>query len=272
MQKVVAFSFLLAACSADDRTTPQEPAQTQATPTTASSSVPWRDRVAAELAAMDPARRAEYAALAPQSTRAGGSRFTTDVIHDPLVAAVFIDRLAKRTDAEEVRVALAEALPRTGGLYADAVADLVTTESSATVRAVYVHGARRAPAEHGLAILRRGFADGSTEVRAEAARTAAAHAAGAQLAGELRAVLHDSDPALRSEAARSLGILKIEAARDELVKALGDGVAEVRLESMRALDRIAPGSLAGTAMVTALMSDPDDRVSRLAQKLAVKSQ
>ena len=269
MRKFVIVILLAACSSADEAAPPATPAQ-PAAPVVTASTAPWRERIATEIAALDPARKSELYALVPQATRAGGSRFTTDVIHDPSVAAVFIDRLAKKSDDEATRGALAEALPRTGGHYADAVAELVVVETSSAVRAIYVHGARRAPNDHALAILRRGLADSSVEVRAEAARTAAAHAAGAQLAAELRTVLADSDPVLRAEAARSLGILKVAVARDELVRALGDGVADVRLEAMRALDRIAPGSLAGTAMVSQLASDPDERVSRLAQKLAVK--
>ena len=269
MKKLV-ITILLAACSADEADPPASPTQ-PAAPVVTSSTAPWRERIAAEIAALDPARKSELYALVPQTTRAGGSRFTTDVIHDPRVAAVFLDRLARKTDDEATRGALAEALPRTGGVYADAVAELVGGEASPAVRAIYMHGARRAPNDHALAILRRGFADSAIEVRAEAARTASAHLAGAQLAAELRTALADSDPALRAEAARSLGILKIAVARDELSRALGDGVADVRLEAMRALDRIAPGSLAGTAMVNQLANDPDERVSRLAQKLAVKT-
>jgi HEAT repeat protein len=221
---------------------------------------------------MDPAKRGELVALAPQTTRPGGLRFTTDVIHDARVTAVFIDRLARKTDGEDVRVALAEALPRTGGQFEDAIADLFADEGSANVRVIYVHAARRVPETRALSVFRRAFADSSVEVRAEAARSAASHEAGVKLAGELRAALGDGDPMMRAEAARSLGILKIAAARDELVRALGDGSADVRLESMRALDRIAPGSLAGSVQVTQLKSDPDERVSRLAEKLSVRAQ
>lgn len=261
-------TVLLAACSADDSAAPQPPSQQPAEPVVADGT-PWRARVAAELAALDPARRAELAAAQPQTTRAGGARFTTELVHDRRVAAVFLDRLARRSDDEATRAALAEALPRTGGLYADAVAELIATEPSALVRSIFVHTARRAPADHAIAILRRGFADSALEVRTEAARTTAAHAAGGRLASELRAALADSDPALRVEAARSLGILKIAIARADLERLLSDGVADVRLAALRAIDRIAPGSLAGSAALAALANDPDDRVSRLAKKLAV---
>ena len=233
MKKLVV-SILLGACSADD---PAPPATAPKPVDVAKLS--WRERVAAEVAARP----------------------------DGHSAAVVIDRLARKVDPEDVRVSLVEALPRNGGVYADALADLFVDENSSKVRAAFV---RVTPSDQAVAILRRAFADPSTEVRIAAARLAATHTVCERLASELRTALADRDPALRTEAARSLGALKIEAARDELVLALGDGSADVRLEAMRALDNIAPGSLAKTAAVLALRSDPDTRVAELAQKLAVK--
>jgi HEAT repeat protein len=260
--KRVLLALVLAACSADE-SVPQV-----ATP--APAALTWKERVSSELSSMETAKRDELAQLAPQATPAG-PRFTVELVRDPHATAVFIDRLARKTDAEDVRVALAEALPRTGGLYADAVADLFVDEGSALVRTAYVVSARRAPADQALSILRRAFADTSVEVRAEAARSAAAvTAVGMKLASELRMALSDVDATLRVEAARTLGSLRIEAAKDDLNKALADSSADVRLEAMRALDRITPGSLAGTATVVALQSDPDERVSRLAKQLTVR--
>lgn len=225
-------TILLAGCSAEE-TAQQQPAPKPVDVIDLS----WRERVAADLAA----------------GRTG--------------ASVVLDRLARKVDSEEVRVSLVEALPRNGGIYADALADLFVDEGSAKVRAAFV---RATPGEQILPIMRRAFADSSTEVRIVAARTAAAHPVCEQLASELRTALADSDPTLRAEAAKAIGALKIEPARGELVRALGDGNAEVRLEAMRALDNIAPGSLAGTAAVTQLRGDPDQRVAELAQKLAVR--
>ncbi len=254
MKYFVTLVLTLAACSADESAQATSP-----TPARPTASLTWRERVAAELGAMDAAKRSELAALVP-----------TGDVTDPRAAAVFIDRLARKADADAVRASLALALPKTGGVYADAVADLFADEPASVVRVAYVEVARRAPGESSLVILRRGFADPAIEVRTEAARSAAVHPAGARLASELRMALVDANPLLRAEAAHSLGTLKIEAAREELIRALGDAVPDVRLEAMRALDRIAPGTLAGTAQVAALASDPDERVAELAKKLAVR--
>jgi HEAT repeat protein len=232
LKKFLLLTVLLVGCSAEE-SAPQTPAPKPVDVIDMS----WRERVAADLAA----------------GRTG--------------ASVVLDRLARKVDPEDVRVSLVEALPRNGGIYADALADLFVEEGSAKVRAAFV---RATPAQQILPIMRRAFADSSTEVRIVAVRAAATHPVCEQLASELRTALTDSDATLRAEAAKSIGVLKIEAARDELARALGDGNAEVRLEAMRALDKIAPGSLAGTAAVTQLRSDPDQRVAELAQKLAVR--
>lgn len=235
----------------------------------ATASRAWRDRVAAEVAALrasSPQLLAELTALAPAKTRAGHVRFTSDAIHDPRAASVFLDRLARGGESEDVRAALVEALPRTGGAFADAAVELFGSESSALVRGSYVFAARRAPAPQAIALVKRGLADAAAPVQAEAARTAAAHASGAQVAAELRAALAAPDPAVRSEVARTLGLLKITDARDQLVPLLGDTSADVRLESLRAIDRIQPG-FAKTLPLDRLAADSDPRVVALVSRL-----
>lgn len=181
----------------------------------------------------------ELATLQPTPTRAGFLRFTTKAIHDPRAARVFLDRLESGTESEGVRAALVEALPRTGGDYADAALELMATERSPIVRAAYVHTARRAPTAQALAIAERGFADPASEVVAETIRATATLADGARLADALRRSLSAPDPAVRVEAARALGILKVAVARPELDALAFDASPEVRREAARAVSRIA---------------------------------
>lgn len=276
-----AFVLLIGACGApaDDASSGAHPrVATAATPIaapaaapTASATGPWRARVAAELAALRrdaPALHAELATLQPARTRAGLLRFTTSSIHDPRVAAVFLDRIVNAREPEPVRAALVEALPRTGGLYADAAAELIASERSPLVRATYVHAARRAPADPALAIIERGLADADPVVTAEAARAAAAHPAGGRAAASLRAALGSADAMTRAAAARALGVLAVAGSEAALTARLADPAADVRLEALRALDRLAPGAVAG---LDALARDPDPRVARLAARLAARA-
>jgi hypothetical protein len=230
----------------------------------------WRARVAADVADLrssSPAIHAELSSLEPQRTRAGILRFTSTPTTDPRATSVFLDRLARGGGSVAERAALAEVLARTTGIYEDALVDLFVAERASEVRVALVHSARRVSADPAVALLGRALADPDPEIQAEAARVAAGHPAGARAARQLRTALATSTPQVRAETARALGILGVTAAQEELVARLSDGEAEVRLEALRALDRVAPGSVSAATLGT-LARDPDERVSRLASKLA----
>ena len=260
---------VFAACtSADEPTVDRTPTVASEPAHAPTISNDWRARGAADVAAMkqtSPTLLAELQALAPSKTRAGHLRFTSTLPSDPRATSVLLDRLTRGASDDE-RAALVEALPRTTGTYADALVDLYDTERVPTVRAVYVFAAKRAPSELALHVIRRGLADRDPVVQAEAARTAASHAVGAQVETELRAALGANSAVVRAAAARALGVLGIEAARDDLVHRLSHDAAEVRLQALRALDRVAPGAVGG-GMLGQLARDTDPRVSALASKL-----
>lgn len=272
-RQAVALIIFLAACGGPEDTTIESsgtPLKPAVTAPAQSVSADWRVRVADDVAALrtsDPALLAELTAVAPQRTRAGILRFTSTPSADPRATSVFLDRLARGGGSATERAALGEVLARTTGTYADALVDLFAAEREAMVRSAFVHSAKRATSEHAVTVIQRGLTDPAVEVQAEAARIAAGHPAGPRLAPELRAALASSAPEVRSEAARALGILGVDAARGELVARLQDGVADVRLESLRALDRIAPGSV-DAATLSSLSRDTDERISRLAVRLA----
>ncbi len=272
-RQAVALIIFLAACGGTEDTTienPGTPLKPAVTAPAQSVSADWRVRVAADVAdlrASDPTLLAELTAIAPQRTRAGILRYTTTPSADPRATSVFLDRLARGGGTAAERAALGEVLARTTGTFADALVDLFAAERDASVRSSFVHSAKRATSEHAVTVIQRGLGDPAAEVQAEAARIASAHPSGARLAPELRAALASSAPEVRSEAARALGILGVDSARGELVARLGDGAADVRLESLRALDRIAPGSV-DAATLSSLARDSDERISRLAVRLA----
>ncbi len=272
-RQAVALIIFLTACGGPDDTTidnpgtPLKPAVTA--PVQQAVYADWRARVTAEVAELrtsNPTLLAELEALTPSRTRAGIMRFTSTPSADPRATSVFLDRLVRGNVSVTERAALAEVLGRTTGTYGDALVDLFAAEREAGVRSAYVFTAKRVTSDHAVTLLQRGLTDSSVEVQAEAARIAGGHASGARVANELRAALASGAPEVRSEAARALGILGVDA-RGELLARLGDGEPTVRLEALRALDRIAPGSVS-PAQLTALSQDADERISRLAAKLA----
>lgn len=264
--------FLVACGGPDESSTDLTPTATAApaAPSRVATGGDWRARVAAEVAELrssSPAVHAELSALEPQRTRAGILRFTSTPSTDPRATSVFLDRLLRGGGSAEERAAIAEVLARTTGVYEDALVDLFTAERTSEVRVALVHSARRVSADPAVALLQRALADSDAEIQAEAARVASGHPAGSRAARELRTALASSTAQVRAESARALGILGVAAAADELTARLGDGEADVRLEALRALDRVSPGSVT-PAMLGTLARDPDERISRLASKLA----
>jgi HEAT repeat protein len=206
--------------------------------------------------------------LQPRPTRAGHLRFTGPLVHDPRAAGIFIDRLSRNDEPATVRAALAEALPRTGGDFAEAAAALVRTDPDPTVRATLVEVMQRADAKHAMVAIRHGLADPDPMVRAAAARVAGMHDHGALLGEELVASLSDPDVTTRAWAARSVGVLRIEGAENVLVDALDHANADLRLHALRAIHRIDPERAATLPELPSLKADPDARVARLAAILA----
>jgi HEAT repeat protein len=204
-------------------------------------------------------------ALQPQKTRAGWLRITDPIINTPEAAPILIERLLAGGDSPAVRAALAEAIGRTKADYAQPVSDLITSETDPRVREMLVgtlgHQAQSAAAHPGLNVA---LHDTDPTVRAAAARTIAARDDGAAFADPLIALVQDQDAKVRAAAARSLGVLQIDAAKTSLTALLSDADPEVRLQGLRAIDRIDPSFAASLAPLATLERDTDQRVQRLA--------
>jgi HEAT repeat protein len=214
-------------------------------------------------AAVDPL----LASLEPMRTRAGSLRFSTRAVHDPAAAAVFLHRLREGGEDEEVRRALVEALPRTGGDYGDALVDLLSDEDSAAVRVAMVGALRRAGTAAADTGLRLAIADRSPAVRAEAARVMGSRPDADAFEDVLADALTDQAPRPRAAAARSLGIVGDPSVLDPIAALWTDPDAEVRLEALRAASRIDPGAVRTRPDADALRDDPDPRVQRAAARL-----
>jgi HEAT repeat protein len=206
--------------------------------------------------------------MQPQKTRAGWLRFTDPVINNPDAAAILLERLIGGADAPEVRAALAEAIGRTRGDYAVDVSELLASEADPRVREMLVGTlGRQAPTPAALVGLATALQDSAAQVRAAAARTAAYRSDGAQLGDALLGLLADAESSVRSEAAQTLGVLQVAAAKQSLVALLADADAQVRLDALRAVHRIDPEFALALPVLAQLEQDDDARVQRLAAKI-----
>jgi len=272
-------ALLLSACDdgSTDEPNAERQAQVQANPadgTTQSKDVAfvlgtdWRGSVedaVAQLRARDPQLADALYAMEPRSTRAGTARFTGPLVRHPVAAAVFLDRLtAEGGTSAEVRAALVEALPRTTGPFGPAVVALLAEESDASVRAAMVSSLRTADAASALAGLELGLSDSAANVRLTAARTTARRTDGMQLKEALLTAAGDAELSVKREAIRTLGVLRIEAAKPLIEAELTAVDADMRLAAVRALTRIDPVDAA--SRVGSLTADADPRVAKAARK------
>ncbi len=230
----------------------------------------WQQFVAAELDRLrgqEPQLVDTLYALSPRSTRAGTMRLTGPLVRNPDAAVVFIDRLVSGKESPELRAALAEALPRTGGSFGPALVDLLADEPEATVRLAMTAALRTVDDASALRGLEDALRDADAGVRLTAARTIARRPDGAELADPLLAAAADEDAGVKLEAMRSLGALQVRSALDVLERALSSTDADARLVALRALARIDADHAADVPRVAALAKDDDPRVAKAAQQL-----
>ena len=202
----------------------------------------------------------------PRRTRAGTLRFMGPEYNSPETLPLALARLARGEDPEPVRAALADVVARFSDEWGDALVELLAEETGASVRAVLVYGLRRVDSDSAAAGFTLALHDLDPTVRAEAARVAAKRPDGASVAPDLAALLGDEDASVRAAVASTLGTLGVTESASALVPMLTDADPAVRLHSLRALDRIDATLLSAPTLRT-LTADPDQRVSRAADKL-----
>ncbi len=229
------------------------------------------DRVAPATAGPEPL---DPAIFAPHRTRGGKLRLADEGLHDNPAAAGELLRRLDRESSTELRIALVEALPRTGGPWVDAIVARLPKEGEPAVRKAMVAILPRAEPAAAVAGILLGLGDADDHVRTEAALVAgsipADLAAQNGLVEPLAKGLVDTNRYVRAAAARSLGILREAGAFDGLVALLDDPAPTVRLQAVRALGRI-DGTRAGQLpAVRHLRDDADPKVARAAAGLIAR--
>jgi len=227
----------------------------------------WVDNEVVRLQSQAPELYNYVRTMDPVETRAGSLRFAVEERRDPRMLPLLIDRLTHENNSSEVRQALALALTQTGADYSAAAVDLIGQESDPSVRVVLVQSLRRQAAPQALAGLKAALVDPDPQVRLQAVYTAGSRPDGTTLATELLTALDDRDGRVRLEATRTLGALKVEAAKPVLVDLLGSPSPDQRLHALRALGRIDPVYIAELGKLADLANDDDPRVVRAVAKL-----
>ncbi|MEZ4385662.1 MAG: HEAT repeat domain-containing protein [Nannocystaceae bacterium] len=281
LSRLCGLTLALCACDSGDAREPEPRAHEAASPETPETPAMPTPAGAGEAspsaapeAPRDPASiRAHLEALAPATTRAGHLRFTDPLLGDAVATEVLAARLAAAATLAQERHALAEALHRTGGAWSAAILTQLAVEADPEVRVILVGTLAKAPTADALAGLRLGLDDGDPRVRRAACELAGwAPEAGAAEAERLVAALGDDEAMIRAAAARSLGLLGDAGRFAAVAPGLQDSDAEVRLQSLRALERLDRSRAAGLPEVAALArSGRDPRVQRAAAKLRAEA-
>ncbi len=203
--------------------------------------------------------------LEPHTTRAGTLRFLLPEDRDQALTDSLMERLATGGEDTAVRVALVEALPRSGGDWSSALA--LWPSENGDVRQTLVDGARHADQALAVQLIELALDDGDWEVRAAGARAAGWQTElGDELGPEVLDALADAHPEVRAFAARSAGWLHLDAF-GALLPLLADVDPTVRLNTLRALERIDATALQARPELATLSADADARVSRAASGL-----
>lgn len=214
----------------------------------------------------DPAAASEVWSAQPSRTRAGLPRFVDPSILAADNTPVLLERLLHGQDGSSVRTAVAEAIPRAGGDWAEAFVDLLDEERDPAVRAVLAGGLSRAPEALAVAGVERALHDAEPGVRL-AALDVLGRVNVPVLDAALLVALDDASPAVRAEAAFVCGALDRAESWDAVRGLLRDSDAAVRLNALGAVQRLDPVAASRLAELGALAQDPDARVAALAGRV-----
>ncbi len=232
----------------------------------------WKQRIAIKNAEYKRTQPEKHAALTGLQSRPGeGGQASLDLTliqGNRDAAPVLVTRLMSG-EPEQNRLAIAEALPTTGGDWQEAAAALIALDADANVRQALVQSMRYAEPPHCVDGLRKGFADEDPKVQAAAARTAGFSSHGRMLYNELHSSLFAEDWDLRVASAQALGKLKMTEARSGLIRTLKDEHPEVRRTALLALEKISPEGVANIPEVHQLTKDSDKRVAREARRIVI---
>jgi len=171
-------------------------------------------------------------------------------------------------DHPAVQAALVEALPRTGGEWDDAIADLWDETSNATVRRMMVLTLEKADANVAYNALRAAASSDDAEIRAAAVRAMTWRKDADRFTSVFITGLQDRNDDVRSLAARASGLHKLESAKLTLAGMLdSESRDNVRLAALIALGQIDAEYARSLSSVTRLSRDTDQTIARTATRM-----
>jgi HEAT repeat protein len=228
--------------------------------------IPTADQIAQEAAAArasDPGLAQAVDGIAFVKNRAGLPRPVFERAGDPTAALLIAHRILAATDDDTTRAQLVRLL-----LHArpDLAHRVLLHDPSEAVRAMTSLVLARAEYDDRVRALLDGLGDPAPSVRAAFARAATEESA-PEVLEALQQALRDPEPGVRSAAAWTLGVHRTPTAIPALENAMNDPDAQVQLEALRALHRVAPDNARAHPMTAKLAANPDPRIARAARRI-----
>ncbi len=200
--------------------------------------------------------------MQPIRNRAGSWYFPGADLTNPLAQTLIKDRIRTRRDEAPIRIALVYALEPENRF---AWREIETEEPS--VRVAMLHGYKGLNTSQSGEILARALQDGSSSVRAEAARLVGYRNDVESLSSSLMVVLSDPSEDVRRLAVRSLGWLQVQEAFVPVSALLKDSAPSVRVAAVRALGKIDHDQARALPAISTLKVDEDPSVQRAVKRI-----
>ena len=217
---------------------------------------------AADIRSVHPDVAARVDEMQPIRNRAGSWYFPGADLTNPLAQTLIKDRIRARRDEASIRIALVYALEPENRF---AWREIQAEEPS--VRVAMLHGYKGLNTSQSGEILARALQDGSSSVRAEAARLVGYRNDVESLSSSLMVVLSDPSEDVRRLAVRSLGWLQVKEAFVPVSAMLQDAAPSVRVAAVRALANIDHEQARSLPAISTMKADEDLGVQRAVKRV-----
>lgn len=229
--------------------------------------IEWQTRYQLELDALrSEVDYEDHMSVLPMRTRSGSLRFLGDQWVDPKWTPVYISRFEDQNTPSEIRYALLDLIARSGGDYSHGLPQLWSLEKDAKAKALMLDLVKRLETNDAKVIFSLASKETEPVILESFYRNLPRHP---DLVKDdwIKAGLESNETNVLEMTIRAAGWLEIESAYPKIESQLSSEHPQIRLRSLRALERINSSKAAKSPEVGLLLNDSDVKVSRAADQI-----